>query len=112
MYNIWILPYLTILIILSFCSWFNKELIQAAGKSGGRWLNWSNIKDTNGLTTIDNPFSIIELNKYVKLLPEAVSDTNKVDFPYKILRVVSYWPYLNVVNPNISWINFYKFSFS
>ena len=42
------------------------------------------------ITTIDNPFSIIELNKYVKLLPEAVSDTNKVDFPYKILRVVSY----------------------
>jgi hypothetical protein len=85
--------------------------MQAAGRSEGRCYIWSNIKDTSGLTTIDNPFKIIEDKRYVKLFPEAVYETNNVDLPYKIFKMVSYCPYLKLVNPNKSWISFSNFSF-
>ncbi len=83
--------------------------MQAAGKSEGRWSIWSSIKDTRGLITIDNPFCITEHSKYVRLFPDAVYETNNVDFPYRIFLIVSYWPCLNDWKPNKSLINFYKF---
>lgn len=87
-YNNCILPYFTIFIIRSFWSWFNNELIQAAGRSEGRWSIWSSINDTSGLIIIDNPFNITDVRRYVKLLPEAVYETNNVDLFYKIFFIV------------------------
>lgn len=86
--------------------------MQAAGKSYGKWSIWSSISETSGLITIDKPFIIIEDSKYVILLPEAVSETKRVDFPEIVFLIVSYCPYLKVVNPKISCISFYIFYFS
>lgn len=74
--------------------------MQAAGRSEGRWSIWSSIKETNGLMTIVSPFKITETSRYAKLFPEAVYETKRVDFPYNMFLIVSYWPGLNVLKPN------------
>lgn len=84
----WIFPALTRPIMRSLCYRLMRELIQAAGKSSGKWASWSSIKETKGLITIESPFISIELMMYVNDFPEAVYETNKVETPFKILVIV------------------------
>ena len=86
----WIFPSFTILNIFSLFYRFSNELMQAAGKSVGKCSSWSSIRETKGLMTIDTPFKTIDESKYVKDFPDAVSDTKRVDFPDKMLKMVSY----------------------
>ena len=69
--------------------------MQAAGSISGILAIWSSINDINGLITIDNPSSMIDVKIYVKDFPDPVSETKRVDFSFRIFEIVSNCPNLN-----------------